>query len=202
MTFAVTINIKASRRAHTAEEGEKEEPFHALLARPARRRDVDGRTSLLCRWPVGPTSSSPFYHGAYKNPRIYPLRSYQSEERDRERDFDFFFYTAKSARRRRRRRARWGRRNPCRRPPYTNSPSRSGDLPPISSSAAGLRDGFLLIFFSRFLFSFLIVFFWAGLQRQGGEPGDVQGEGANRRQRRLQMVYTSPSRSCPHHGRG
>ncbi len=91
MTFAVTINIKASRRAHTAEEGEKEEPFHALLARPARRRDVDGRTSLLYRWPVGPTSSSPFYHGAYKNPRIYPLRSYQSEERDREGDFDFFF---------------------------------------------------------------------------------------------------------------
>lgn len=156
MTFAVTINIKASRRAHTAEEGEKEEPFHALLARPARRRDVDGRTSLLCRWPVGPTSSSPFYHGAYKNARIYPLRSYQSEERDRERDFDFFFSTAKSARRRRRRRARWGRRNPCRRPPYTNSPSRSGDLPPPHLL---FRRRITRRIFADFFFSFSFFFF-------------------------------------------
>jgi hypothetical protein len=34
------------------------------------------------------------------------------------------------------------------------------------------------------------IFSGAGLQRQGGVPGDVQGEGPPRRQRRLQMVRT------------
>ena len=38
----------------------------------------------------------------------------------------------------------------------------------------------------------IFFFVGAGLQRQGSEPGDLQGEGPPRCQRRLQMVSSLP----------